>query len=150
MSLHVHQTGAVLRGGVTPITEEKRLLGVEGCEGRSPARQVIRELLAHIKNLEVFQNRIQELLKGRGASRMTFPILGYFLTGEPAVSTGDCTDQIPFIVFPPAPSWYFWSVFLDFPALFGLLLNHLSRKDLSGWPFANEFEVLNVGSDCIT
>lgn len=57
--------GAVLRGGITPITEEKRLLEVEGCEACSPPLQMIREFLARIENFERFQNRIQKLLKGR-------------------------------------------------------------------------------------
>ena len=49
--------------GTTPVTEGKRLLDVEGREGRSTAFQVIRELLAWIENLEFFQNRIKQSIE---------------------------------------------------------------------------------------
>lgn len=78
--------------GITPVTEGKRLLDVEGCEGRSTAFEVIRELLAWIENLEFFQNRIKKLLKWGGARLGAFSVLCDFLTSEPDVGAGDCTD----------------------------------------------------------
>jgi hypothetical protein len=117
--------------GITPVTEGKRLLDVEGCEGRSATFQVIRELRAWIENIEFFQNRMKQLLKWGGARLVVFSVLCDFLTSEPDVGAGDCTDQIPFVVFWAASGRQLWRVRLNPSALARLLDDLLARFDPS-------------------
>ncbi|MFN5009645.1 MAG: hypothetical protein ACK5F5_00245 [Gammaproteobacteria bacterium] len=136
--------------GTTPVTEGKRLLDVEGREGRSTAFQVIRELLAWIENLEFFQNRIKQLLKWGGARLGAFSVLCDFLIGEPDVGAGDCTDQIPFVVFWAASGRQGWRVRFNPSALARLLDDLLARFDPSIRSLTKKLEVLDRRVDCVS